>query len=62
VPAAIERSRSGNGAHVWIFFAEPVPAVLARRLGTILLAKASAPRPTMSLSAYDRLFPNQECL
>ena len=55
VNAATERSRSGNGAHAWIFFAEPVPAALARRLGTILIAKASALRPTMSLNAYDRL-------
>ena len=59
---AIERSRSGNGAHGWIFFAEPVPAVTARRLGTILVAKASALRPTLGLSAYDRLFPNQDAL
>ena len=59
---AIERSRSGNGAHGWIFFAEPVPAVTARRLGTILVAKASALRPTLGLGAYDRLFPNQDTL
>ncbi|MEN9637585.1 MAG: hypothetical protein RL077_5989 [Verrucomicrobiota bacterium] len=59
---AIERSRSGNGAHGWIFFAGPVPAVTARRLGTILLAKASALRPTLGLGAYDRLFPNQDTL
>jgi superfamily II DNA or RNA helicase len=62
VAVAIERSRSGNGAHAWIFFAEPVPAAMARRLGTILLAKASALRPSMSLSAYDRLFPNQDTM
>jgi superfamily II DNA or RNA helicase len=62
VAVAIERSRSGNGAHAWIFLAEPVPAALARRLGTILLAMASARRPTMSLSAYDRLFPNQDTM
>lgn len=60
--AAIERSRSGNGAHAWIFFAEPVPAGTARRLGTILVAKASALRPTLGLGAYDRLFPNQDTL
>ncbi len=59
---AIERSRSGNGAHAWIFFAEPVPAAMARRLGTILVAKASALRPTLGLGAYDRLFPNQDTL
>ena len=62
VPISVERSRSGNGAHAWIFFAEPVPAVLARRLGTILLSKASAARPSMSLQAYDRLFPNQDTM
>lgn len=58
VTVAIERSRSGNGAHAWIFLAEPVPAAMARRLGTILVAKASALRPTLGLGAYDRLFPN----
>ncbi len=62
VAVAIERSRSGNGAHAWIFFSEPVPAVLARRLGTVLVAKASSLRPTLSLGAYDRLFPNQDTL
>jgi len=62
VEVSIERSRSGNGAHAWIFFLEPVPAILARRLGTILLAKASAAHPTMGLGAYDRLFPNQDTL
>lgn len=62
VPIAVERSRSGNGAHAWIFFAEPVPAVLARRLGTTLLARASASRPSMSLRAYDRFFPNQDTM
>lgn len=62
ITAAIERSRSGNGAHGWIFFAEPMPASVARRLGAILVAKASASRPTLSLGAYDRLFPNQDTL
>jgi len=42
VSISVERSRSGNGAHAWIFFAEPVPAVSARRLGALLLAKAGA--------------------
>lgn len=59
---AIERSRSGNGAHAWIFFAEPVPAALARQLGTLLLAITSAGRPTLTLRAYDRFFPNQDTL
>ncbi len=62
IKVAVERSRSGNGAHAWIFFAQPVPAAMARRLGTILVAKAAALRPTLSLGAYDRLFPNQDTL
>jgi hypothetical protein len=62
VTVALERSRSGAGGHAWIFFAEPVPAVLARRLGTILLAKAAASQPAMPLHAYDRLFPNQDTM
>src|SRR5215831_21055875 len=41
VPVAIERSRSGNGAHAWIFFAEPVPAPAARRLGALLVTATS---------------------
>ena len=41
VPVAIERSRSGNGAHAWIFFAEPVPAAAARRLGALLVTATS---------------------
>jgi len=59
---AIERSRSGNGGHAWIFFGEPVPALIARRLGTLLVAKASARHPRLSLSTYDRFFPNQDIL
>ncbi len=62
VEVAVERSRSGNGGHAWIFFGEPVPALMARRLGTLLVAKASARRPTMSLATYDRFFPNQDIL
>jgi superfamily II DNA or RNA helicase len=62
VEVAVERSRSGNGGHAWIFFGEPVPALMARRLGTLLVAKASARRPAMSLTTYDRFFPNQDVL
>ena len=62
VPVTLERSRSGDGAHAWIFFSEPVPAVLARRLGTMIVAKATAHHPAMSLSTYDRFFPNQDIL
>lgn len=59
---AVERSRSGNGAHAWIFFAQPVDAALARRLGTLIVARASAVHTGMKLSTYDRFFPNQDTL
>ena len=62
VPAALERSRSGNGGHVWLFFAEAVPAVLARKLGTFLLTETMERRPDLGLDSYDRLFPNQDTL
>ena len=62
LPAALERSRSGNGAHVWLFFAEAVPAVLARKLGTYLLTETMERRPDVGLDSYDRLFPNQDTL
>ncbi|HTB21921.1 MAG TPA: DEAD/DEAH box helicase family protein [bacterium] len=60
--AALERSRSGQGGHAWIFFSRPVPARLARKLGTLILARASASRSQIKLSSYDRLFPNQDNL
>jgi hypothetical protein len=60
VPVAIERSRSGNGGHAWIFFSESVPASLARKLGAILLAKTAALRPTIGVETFDRFFPNQD--
>ena len=53
----LEVSRSGVGAHVWVFFASPVPAEVARRLGTGLLREAMALRGQMDLASYDRLFP-----
>src|SRR5207302_3024453 len=59
---AIERSRSGEGAHVWFFFSEPVPAALARRLGLMLLTDAMARSPTLGMASYDRLFPSQDML
>lgn len=62
IDITIERSRSGNGAHAWIFFTEPVPAELARRLGTLLLTKAQDHHPYMNLKSYDRFFPNQDYL
>lgn len=62
IQVCIERSRSGEGAHAWIFFSEPVPARLARMLGTALLTKAGDDNPTTSLRSYDRFFPNQDYL
>ena len=62
IDPAIERSRSGNGGHAWIFFSEPVSALMARRLGTMIVAKASTFHPAMALSTYDRFFPNQDYL
>lgn len=62
VGAATEISRSGEGAHVWIFFAEPASAHLARNLGLALLREAMALRSGMSLTSYDRLFPSQDLL
>ncbi len=62
VEVAVERSRSGDGGHAWIFFSGPVPALVARRFGTLIVAKASALHPAMSLRSYDRFFPNQDTL
>ena len=62
VPAALEVSRSGMGAHTWVFFTAPVPAETARRLGTALLREAMAVRGRMDLASYDRLFPSQDVL
>src|SRR5207245_7716208 len=60
VPLAVERSRSGNGAHVWIFFDRPVSAADARRLGCALLTRTMENRHEIGLDSYDRLFPNQD--
>lgn len=61
-PAAVEVSRSGVGAHVWIFFTDPVPAAAARQIGTGLVREAIAIRGRMDLRCYDRLFPSQDLL
>lgn len=62
VVPAIERSRSGKGAHVWFFFDAPVPAALARAFGLGLLTNAMARSRTLRMSSYDRLFPSQDTL
>jgi hypothetical protein len=62
VPAYLERSRSGNGGHVWIFFELPIPAVLARKMGCALLTQTMERRHHVGLDSYDRFFPNQDTL
>ena len=60
--AALERSRSGRGGHVWLFFDEAIPATLARRLGSHILTETMEGRPDVGLDSYDRLFPNQDTM
>ncbi|MBI4489178.1 MAG: DEAD/DEAH box helicase family protein [Deltaproteobacteria bacterium] len=62
VPAYLERSRSGNGGHVWIFFSAPVSATSARQLGIRLLKETMVLRAEMDLASYDRFFPSQDFL
>lgn len=62
IPAALERSRSGNGGHVWIFFETAIPAVTARKLGTLLLTKTMNRRPEIGMDSYDRFFPSQDTM
>ena len=59
---AIERSRSGNGAHAWFFFSEPVAAIHARQMGSFLITETMSRRHELSMASYDRLFPNQDTL
>jgi superfamily II DNA or RNA helicase len=62
VPAVLERSRSGDGAHVWVFFDGPVPAAEARAVGAALLRQAMTSRAELDLASYDRFFPSQDFL
>lgn len=62
VPAALEISRSGNGAHIWIFFRSAVPARDARRLGTAIISHTCVRTRQLKLASYDRLFPNQDTM
>ena len=62
VPVALEISRSGNGAHAWLFFAGSVSARDARRLGTAIISHTCARTRQLKLTSYDRLFPNQDTM
>ncbi len=62
IATAVERSRSGNGAHVWFFFSSPAPAAIARRMGSYLITETMARRHQLSMTSYDRLFPNQDTM
>lgn len=62
VPLAVERSRSGNGAHAWIFFTKPVPASEARQLGAVLITAAMDRHPDLGFDSYDRFFPSQDTM
>jgi superfamily II DNA or RNA helicase len=62
VRVAIERSRSGNGAHAWFFFAAPILAMTAREMGCYLITETMSHRHEMRMSSYDRLFPSQDTM
>ncbi len=62
IPYGIEKSRSGKGAHVWLFFSHAVFAMEARKLGSYLLTQAMDKHPELGFESYDRLFPNQDTL
>src|SRR6266568_8882477 len=62
LPVALERSRSGNGGHIWFFFEEAISASLAGKLGSHLLTETMENRPEIGFGSYDRLFPNQDTL
>lgn len=62
VPACLERSRSGNGGHVWIFFEQPVSSSEARKMGSALLTETMERYPQIGFESYDRFFPNQDTM
>ena len=62
VPAAVERSRSGRGGHIWIFFETALPAALARKLGAAILTRTMERRHQLGLDSYDRFFPSQDTM
>ena len=62
IPVVVERSRSGNGAHAWFFFEEPILAGIARKFGSALLTSTMDRRHQITFKSYDRLFPNQDTM
>ncbi|MCK9411811.1 MAG: DEAD/DEAH box helicase family protein [Prolixibacteraceae bacterium] len=62
IPVAVERSRSGNGAHAWFFFEKPISASLARKFGSAILTSAMNIQHDITFKSYDRLFPNQDTM
>jgi superfamily II DNA or RNA helicase len=62
IPVPVERSQSGNGGHMWFFFENQIPAVLARKFGTALLTFSMNRRHEIPFKSYDRLFPSQDTL
>ena len=62
IPANIEVSRSGEGAHVWTFFDSPIPASQARQIASAAITRACARHRTLAFASYDRLFPSQDTL
>jgi len=62
IPAYLERSRSGNGGHIWIFFESNIPASEARKLGSLIISETMQNRYEIGLDSYDRFFPNQDTL
>ena len=62
VPASLERSRSGNGGHIWIFFSSPIPASEARKMAAALLTETMERCPEIGFESYDRFFPSQDTM
>ena len=62
INAAVERSRSGNGAHIWFFFLEPISAKAAREFGSCLITEAAALNKTITFEAFDRMLPAQDTI
>lgn len=60
IPISIEKSRSGRGIHIWIFFDNRIKALTARKLGSLLLSKTMEIRDNLKINSYDRMFPNQD--